>query len=123
MRNMRIKHKYLRNRLVKTNTRKRVKAFVGGEFSYKAYCPSWIYSNPEKYSSEAQLKDHQKYIDEWWVRGIISGGKGYHAPKWYRKVYERAERRAIKVSISKIMNGYEDIEMPYFRHEADWDWF
>jgi hypothetical protein len=125
--NMRIKNKYLRNRLFKTLTRNRVKQFIGGEFSYKQHCPWWSLGLFKNYTSEEQLKDHQNHIDEWWVRGILNGKKGgYHAPKWYRSATERRQRRKVKKVIDKMTENIDNVDdyvIPNFKQDADWDWF
>lgn len=120
---MRIRNKYLRNRLVKTKARQRTKKFLkDGEFSFKAYMPYMIWRN-KPYGYDEQLKDHQEYIDEYWVRNLTDGGPGLHAPRWYRNIYQRSYRRQVKKSITKIMQGEEDIEIPTIKYNADWDWF
>jgi len=125
MKTMRIQHKYIRNLLAKIKARNRAKKFVGGEFSYKASYPHW--NNGLIYcSTDEQIKDHQKWIDEYWVRYLIKGGKGAHAPRRYKIHIERKERRAVKNSIAKIIQNADkadDITIPTFIHQADWSWF
>lgn len=124
---MRIKNKYLRNRLAKIKARKRAVKFVGGEFSYKCFFPYWFHG--VKYSTcDQQIKDHSQHIDEWWVRGLLNGhGRGHwHAPKWYKKSIERRERRKVQKIIKKMMYNIEDVDdviVPTFIHQADWGWF
>lgn len=122
---MRIKHKYLRNRLAKIKARNRIKKFVGGEFSLKCFFPWWrigLLFN----SADEQIKDHQKWIDEYWVRYLLKGGKGAHAPKNFKKDFEHRERRAVQKQLDQMMkniDNVEDIDIPFFKHQADWDWF
>lgn len=126
--NMRIKNKYLRNRLVKTLTRKRVKKFLGGEFSHKLFCPWWCFGFEKTWTPEEQLKDHQEHIDEWWVRGILNGKRSghYHAPKWYKIPYKRRERRLVKKVLDRMTKDVDNVDgynIPSFKQDADWDWF
>ena len=114
---MRIKHKYIRNRLAKIKARNRVKKFVGGEFSIKCYCPYW-YKGLQYSSFEQQIIDHNKFIDEYWVRNLVSGGKRQHAPKWLRNNTEHCERRTIKQAITKILKSVENVEIPTFNSPA-----
>lgn len=126
--NMRIKNKYLRNRLVKTLTRNRVKKFIGGEFSRKYCCPWWSLGLFKGWDLEQQIEYHQKHIDEWWVRGILNGQDSghYHAPKWYKKIIERRQRRKVKKVIDKMTENVDNVDsydIPSFKQDADWDWF
>lgn len=122
---MRIKNRYQRNRLAKTKARNRVKKFVGGEFSLKCFCP-WSYYGLRSEDAKEQIKDHSKWIDTFWVRYLINGGKGMHAPRWYKNSIERSERRAVQQAITRMMKSVDDvddIDVPTFIHQADWDWF
>lgn len=124
---MRIKNKYLRNRLVKTLTRNRVKKFIGGEFSIKCLCPWWRFGFFRDYDAEQELKNHQEHIDKWWVRGILSGKKSghFHAPKSYKFKSERKHRRAVKKVIDKMIQDVDNVDgytIPNFKQDADWDW-
>ncbi len=128
IKNMRIKNRYLRNRLVKTLTRNRVIKFVGGEFSHKLCCPFWGFGFVKRWDPEEQLKEHQKHIDEWWVRGILNGKRSghYHAPKWYKNQIEKRERRQVKKVIDKMIQDIDNVDsytIPNFKQDADWDWF
>ncbi len=122
-RNMRIKHKYHRNRLFKRNARKKMVNYLGGEFSHKTFFPycSWGHFTE---SYEEQLKRHQDWINLR-SRHLDKGNhRGYyHAPKWFRNRIERDERRCVKRHLVKMMNGFEDVEIPTFKHNADWSWF
>ena len=117
----------MRNKLAKINARKRAVKFVGGEFSYKAAFPYWSFSE-SYYTAEEQLKIHSKYIDEWWVRGLISGKRSghYNAPKWFRKHIDRPNRHAVKQvlrNMTQDIDNVDDFDIPHFKQHANWDWF
>jgi hypothetical protein len=117
---MRISNKYLRNRLAKTKARKKAKR-LHGEFSYKAYMPYGWFGTFWK-SHDEQIKDRQDYLDRLAI-DFSSGGKSCHAKKWFKKEIERCNRRQVKASINKICKGYDDVEIPTFKYDADWEWF
>lgn len=127
IKNMRIKNKYLRNRHARIKAWNKAKKIVGGEFSQKWSNPYWFHGM--KYASvEEQQKDHAEWIKEGWVRGFLSGKQRgyYHAPKWYKKIIERQERRQVKKSIDKMIKNIDNVDgctIPNFKHHADWDWF
>lgn len=124
---MRIKNKYLRYRHARNKAWNRAKKIVGGEFSQKHSNPYWFHGL--KYATvEEQQEDHVKWIKEGWVRDFLSGNhRGYHhAPKWYKKIIERKERRQVKRVIDKMTlncNNVDSYTVPNFKHHADWDWF
>ena len=118
---MRIKNKYLRNRLVKIKARNRAKKFVGGEFSLKCSCYWWYYGL-RCGSPEEEIKDHQKWIDDFWVRYLINGGKGVHGPKEYRQLIERCKRHSVKQVINEMTKDIEnvdDMNIPHFIEKVD----
>ena len=118
---MRIKNKYLRNRLFKIKSRKRAKTIAGGEFSYKSYCP-YGRNGVNYYDWIEQLKAHQKSIDDH-TRMLCNGKKPwYNSPKWFRKTYTRKERRKIGAVLHSILNGDLELEFPTFKQDANWDW-
>jgi hypothetical protein len=117
---MRIKHKYLRNRLVKSKARNKAKR-LHGEFSLKAYMPYSIYGSWYR-SYENQLKDRQEYLDDLAIINS-SGGHRFHAPKHFKRPFERSQRRKVKITIHQICNGDEELEIPIFKYNADWEWF
>ena len=121
---MRIENKYLRNRLVRNKFRKKAKQIVGGEFSYKSFYPYWFtLVDPH----ENQLKKHQEDINEK-TRAFLKGcDRGvFNAPKKYKKFIERSEKRQVKKALNKMIKNVEeveDIEIPTFKHDANWTWF
>lgn len=124
---MRIKNKYLRNRHARNKAWNRAKKIVEGEFSQKFSNPYWFHGL--KYASvEEQQNDHVKWINDWWVRSFLKGNKRgcFHAPRWYKNGIECRERRMVKKFIDKILknvDGVDDIDIPIFKHQADWNWF
>jgi len=118
---MRIKHKYLRNRLFKHKCWHKAKSIVGGEFSYKTLFPYWRYgfiSQPW----EEQLKEHQESIRKQ-AMSFESGDKPWHkSPKWFRKPYNRKERRIVNNILTRMTKGDILLEIPKFVYNADWDW-
>jgi hypothetical protein len=126
---MRIKNKYLRNRLFKNKAWNRAKNIEGGEFSRKYFTPYWFHEGEFiKISSvEEQHQSHINWIKEW-VYTFVNGGKRgtRHANKTFRKNIERCERHKVKNVISKILkdvNNVDEYDIPQFKHDADWDWF
>lgn len=129
IKNMRIKNKYLRYRHARNKAWNRAKKIEGGEFSQKWEYPYWFYGL-KYYTVEEQKKDHVKWIEEKWVRGFLSGKQRgyYHAPKWYKKIIERQERRQVKRVVDKMIRNCNNVDsdnytIPNFKHHADWDWF
>ncbi len=125
-RNMRIKNKYLRNRHARNKAWNRAKKIVGGEFSQKFSNPYWFHG--KKYATvDEQLRDHQTWISEWWVRGFLSGQKEgrCNSPQWYRQIIERRERRLVKIALDRMLkdvNNVDDYDIPCYNHDANWDW-
>lgn len=122
-----MKNKYIRNRSVKNKDWNRAKKIVGGEFSQKLFFPYWLHGVSYTSANE-QLLDHQTWISEHWVRTFLSGNhRGcFHAPKFHKKEIERSERRKVQQAINKMMQNIDDvddIDIPKFIHQADWDWF
>ena len=117
---MRIKNKYLRNRLVKFKARNRAKKFVGGEFSIKCSCPWWYYGL-RCGSPEEEIADQQKWIDDFWVRYLINGGKGANGPKEHRQIIERGQRHMVKQvlhEMTKDINNVDDMNIPHIKEPA-----
>jgi hypothetical protein len=120
---MKIKHKYLRNRLFKIKSRNRAKHIVGGEFTFKTYFP-FFYGKYTNNSPEEQLKRHQEYID-WWAYIFVNGitPSSIHAPSDSRRGASRKTRAAYHRCLKKINDGYTDVEFPQFRHDIDYYYF
>jgi len=124
---MRIKNKYLRNRHKRNCAWHRAKQIEGGEFTQKWFFPSALGGFME-WPVEQQKEYHQRMLETHWVRTFLKGGKrGAHkSPRQYRNFIERRHRRKVKNVIDKIQNtvhDMEDLEVPNFKYNADWDWF
>jgi hypothetical protein len=125
---MRIKHKYLRNRLYKNKARKRAFKLQGGEFSHKWSCPWWCYGISDQFSVENQIKDHRESVEKYWVRSFLNGiDRGFHhAPKYERTFRKRWEKRAVKKEIDKMMkdiHNADEYDIPVSKKDADYHWF
>jgi hypothetical protein len=96
-----------------------------GEFSKKFWHPyrwNMLMDDP----AEVQLKDHQRFIDEYWTRYLVNGGKGLHHSPEFRRNIEHKNRRIVKKQLYNMLQNVEqvdDIEIPKFKYDADYDWF
>jgi len=90
--------------------------------------PFWNFEFIERWAVDNQIKERQEYVEKWWIRTFVSGNKKgiHHAPKWYKTPRKRCNKRAIRREIDKMMqdiNNVDDYEVPFFKNDADWDWF
>lgn len=119
---MRIKNKYLRNRLAKQKAWNKAKRLLGGEFTYKAFMPYYWFGRAAYLDVCLQFERHREDITRH-ARILLGGGKmWFKSPKWFRKPYIRKERRKTHQVLVKMMQGDLDAEVPVFKHDADWDW-
>lgn len=129
----RIKNKYLRNRIYKQKTWKRVKRIRGGEGRFKLYCLPLFYFLSEddrlikwatkNYDIQTQLNDRFDF-NEVWVRWLTKGcsPSTFHAPAHCRRGLNKKRRSNEKAALRKIAAGLE-VEIPTFKQDMDWDWF
>lgn len=123
---MRIKNKYIRNRLSRV---KHWKSVRNRNHPFVTLCPYRIDVAPSAYwvrnwDTEEQIKSHFEWIDEQ-ARAIESGHHRsfFHAPKHYRQRLWKLRKAQEKVVMAKIRQGDYDAEMPTFKQDADWLWF
>lgn len=121
---MRIKNKYLRNRHFRTKNWKRIRKT---KHPFETYCPYNYYcgeyrTNPA-YSYESQVKRNFELIDiEAW--GLESGANVfYNSPASFRRLLNKARKAAERKVMSKIRQGNYELEMPYFKKDANWLYF
>lgn len=127
---MRIKNRYLRNKHARNKARKKIiKATYGGEHSYKYVCPYTLYHEicNISYDIEQQKKWHNETI-EWKLRGRLNGFHrgSVHAPRWYRNIYHKKHKRAVKQILGEIIKNVDytdDTIIPKMKLDADWDFF
>lgn len=119
---MRIKNKYLRNRLFKQKAWNRAKKILEGEFSIKIGCIS-PYESKMGYTVEYFKKCHRDYIKELsmvFENGCHTGVR--HAPKYYKKLLRKKIKAKQKQILIKLLND-EDVSFDPIKRDADWDWF
>jgi hypothetical protein len=116
---MRIKNKYIRNRIFRAKHWKRIRST---EHPYRTYDPYNIYSI--SYTSyEEQIKRHFEDITLQ-ARAIENGRhSGHHATSLFRRNLNREYKAKEKTVLSRIRKGDYDVEFHKFKKDAEWLWF
>lgn len=116
---MKIKNRYLRNRAFHDKIWKRVRNI---EHPFETYMPypnlSWATE------VEDQIRRNFEYIEErsrLMENGCHSGR--LNASSEYRRILNHKRRAKIKNALDKINNGNYEIEVPFFKKDANWNWF
>jgi hypothetical protein len=116
---MKIKHKYLRNRVFRSKHWNRVRS---KENPYRTFYPYFYGRMVSSY--EKQVESHFNEIKEE-ARAIENGchpGR-YSSTSSFRRFLNK-ERKAIeRQAMSKIRKGDYDIPFPVFKKDADWLYF
>jgi hypothetical protein len=121
---MRIKHKYLRNKHVRSKYWNRVRS---REHPFETHCPYVIHIASRNYwvrgwDFDEQVKDHFRKITEQ-VRGMDKGHHGIYyrnASSSFRRMINKQNKANIRNAISRIRNGDYDYEVPNFKRDAAW---
>jgi len=115
---MRIKHKYLRNKHVRSKYWNRVRS---REHPFETYMPSWYWGKLQ-WDSDLQVKDHFKSIVKE-ARGLDKGHRWVcyrNASSSYRRMINKHRKAITRNAIARIRNGEFDHEMPIFKNDAAW---
>lgn len=121
---MRIQNKYLRNRYFRNKHWKRIR---NTKHPFETLCPYHYFggeymTNPQ-YSYEAQVKRHFEWIDIE-ARGLESGANVfYNSPAGFRRMLNKGRKAAERKSMAKIQQGDYEVELPYFKKDANWLYF
>jgi hypothetical protein len=109
---MRIKNSYLRNRHFRLKTWKRIRRLTN---PYEYTHGAWYYT------SEEQIKNHFDTLTKN-ARGIDSGSHKHwnHASAAFRRQLNKQRKASERVAMQKIRNGRYDVEVPFFKNDADW---
>lgn len=121
---MRIKHKYLRNRHVRSKYWNRVRS---REHPFETFCPYIIDVAPRNYwirgwDADEQIKDHFKSIVKE-TRGMDKGHRWVcfrNSSSTFRRILNKQRKAKFRNAIARIRNGDIDHEMPIFKRDAGW---
>jgi hypothetical protein len=115
---MRIKNKYLRNRIIHNKFWNRIRQ---RHQPYKTIMP-WFWDGSERYNADEQIKNHFDNIKRE-VRGLENGHNWVffkNASSGYRRMINKERKAQERHALAKIRNGNYDIEFPRFRKDAAW---
>lgn len=118
---MKIKHKYLRNRAIRTKYWKIVR---NKSHPYETYMPDFNGFYMFRSSTEEQVKRNFEAL-EVECRCMDSGHHRhtFHAPKFFRKLIWKQRKSRERMAMSHIRQGDYDYEVPKFKKDADWLYF
>jgi hypothetical protein len=117
---MRIKNKYLRNRIFRSKNFNRIRR---KEHPYCCSVP-WSIDGKIYYPIEEQIEYHFKWINQQaraFENGCHSGV--FHATSSYRRIHNQSFKAKEQSALAKINRGNYDIEFPIFKKNADWYYF
>lgn len=118
---MKIKNKYIRNRIYKTKHFKRMRSIKN---PYRTRMPMIIYGSVERTYNE-QVESNLQEIQED-ARGLENGCKSgrYHASSEFKKMLNQQLKARERAALQKLKNGDdEDVVFPIFKKNADWLYF
>jgi hypothetical protein len=120
---MKIKHKYLRNRRFRIKNWKKIR---NTEHPFNTTMPWFCWGYPDKgenlWSTESQIQWNFEWIERG-ARRLESGshkGSMNSAPAHYRRTLNAKRKAAENHTLQKIRNGDYDADMPTFRNDAAW---
>jgi len=119
---MRIKNKYLRNRHFRIKNWKRIR---NTKHPFETYCPYGYFTGQYNIRDivEEQIKRHFEWIDIE-ARGLESGANVfYNSPAGFRRMLNTQRKAAEREAMAKIRQGDYEIEIPYFKKDANYRYF
>ena len=115
---MRIKHKYLRNKHICNKYWNRVRS---REHPFETFMPSW-YGGKCHWDADYQIKNQFENI----VKEVRGMDKGHRRPYFrnssssFRRILNKHRKAKTRNAIARIRNGDFDHEMPTFKRDAAW---
>jgi hypothetical protein len=114
---MKIKNKYLRNRVFRSKHWNRIRSET---HPYANTHGAWWFNTPEQISHNFEsITRHARALEngtrQQWVVWRASSG--------FRRLLNRGRRAQERVAMQKIRNGQYETEMPFFKQDATWLYF
>jgi hypothetical protein len=117
---MRIKNKYIRNRVFRS---KHWNCIRSKSHPYETFMPSYFNSKIH-YTFEEQVKSNFEWIIQQ-SRALENGGHSgmFHSTSSFRRIINRERKAKERNVMARLRRGDYDVEFPKFKRDADWLYF